>query len=136
MLSWRFTRSHPEGAVIVTVLGRTAMEATSASPLAVPVGLVIVIDAPWPLRSVEAPLRKAMAASEAAGSSRHATARRAAQPSSIRERDRDLTGGCERKPDAEPGHVLRPRFIWVLQLTNVTILVSSGADLGSPPDDR
>src|SRR5687768_7281864 len=99
------------------------MEATSASPFAVPVGLLMVIDALWPLRFVEAPLRKAMAASEAAGSSRHATAKRA-KPSSIDGRDGDLTGGCKRKPDAEPGYVLRPCFVSLLRLPGVTIRVN------------
>ena len=44
----RLTSVKPAGGVMVTVLGRTAMTAISASPLAVPVGRAIVIELAWP----------------------------------------------------------------------------------------
>ena len=67
VLFWRLTSAKPVGAVIVTVLGRTAMTASSTSPLAVPVGRAIVIELAWPFWLAEAALRNAMAASTRPG---------------------------------------------------------------------
>ena len=85
----------PVGAVIVAVAGRMAMMAIRTSPLAVPVGRVIVMEVAWPFWSREAALRKAMAAwAEPTGSTPSARAATRTARSQVRVRDAGITGGA------------------------------------------